>query len=96
MTLLVYRSAPVSATKMRPMGKRPAAMVLIRPGAFSWYQGAVLVERVMAHPKPRRGPASTLFHQSLSRRVLAFFWPTRERSSMVCSTRLLGMVAQGH
>jgi hypothetical protein len=41
----VKRSAPVRMIITRPMGNMRAPAVRIRPGAWVWYQGAVLVER---------------------------------------------------
>ena len=70
----------------------------LRPGAFSWYQGAASVESATAlqdqrerwqcakayQPKPRRGPVIKLFTKSLSSRVVAFLAPMRHTSSVVC------------
>jgi hypothetical protein len=43
--LLVGGSAPVRTIITRPMGNRRPPAMRIRPGAWVWYQGAVLVER---------------------------------------------------
>jgi hypothetical protein len=40
----VKRSAPVRTIMTKPMGNMRAPAVRIRPGACSWYHGAVLVE----------------------------------------------------
>lgn len=47
--LEVKRSTPVRTIITRPMGNMRAPAVRIRPGACSWYQGAVSVERRAAH-----------------------------------------------
>jgi hypothetical protein len=43
--LEVKRSAPVRTIITRPIGNTSAPAVRIRPGALSWYHGAVSVER---------------------------------------------------
>ena len=44
-TFVVKRSAPDSTIITRPIGKKSELTLRIRPGAFSWYQGAASVER---------------------------------------------------
>lgn len=46
----VKRSEPVRTIMTKPIGKINAAIIRMRPGAFSWYQGAALTERVIAQP----------------------------------------------
>lgn len=48
MTLLVKRSEPLRTIMMSPTGKNMAEILRIRPGAFSWYQGAASVDKVTA------------------------------------------------
>lgn len=48
MIFVVKRSAPVRVIMTRPMGKSSAPIILIRPGASDWYQGAALTESVTA------------------------------------------------
>lgn len=45
----VKRSAPVRVIITRPIGNSKAPIKRIKPGAFSWYHGAVLTLNVMAH-----------------------------------------------
>lgn len=49
----VQRSDPVRTIMVRPYGKTRAASVRIRPGAFSWYHGDVIVDRRVAQAKDR-------------------------------------------
>ena len=58
-------------------------MVRMRPGAFSWYQGAALVESRVAQAKERRQPAETEEKKILSRRMFAFVTPARPTISAV-------------
>lgn len=67
----------------RPRGKTMAATVLIRPGALSWYQGAVLVMSDTAAAKARRAPAMKELKKILSMRMLALYTPARDTSSIV-------------
>jgi len=61
MILLVNRSAPVKTIMTRPMGNTSPPIVLIRPGAFSWYHGAAFVLKSQAHPNPSKGPVMKEF-----------------------------------
>jgi hypothetical protein len=83
MKLPVHKSAPVTTIIVRPNGKMTAPIILIRPGAFSWYQGAVCVLSDAAHAKAKSIPARTELMNILSRRMLAFATPDREQSSTV-------------
>ncbi|KAH9810093.1 hypothetical protein Tdes44962_MAKER01065 [Teratosphaeria destructans] len=40
-----------------PNGKMRAPIIRIKPGAFSWYHGAVFVDSRAAHAKAKRHPA---------------------------------------
>lgn len=79
----VNRSAPVNTTITKPKGKTRAPIILINPGAFSWYHGAVLAMSDAAHPKLKRQPAETADRKTLSGRIVAFFTPACETSSVV-------------
>ena len=68
-----------------PYGKNSAEIVLIKPGAFSWYHGALLVLREVAHANARRAPAETELKKTLSSRMFPFTTPARETISMVCA-----------
>ena len=83
MKLPVHRSAPVERIAVRPHGKIRAPRRVITPGAFSWYQGATVTERVQAHAKASRHPAMKELANTLSMRMLAFMVPAREHSSVV-------------
>jgi hypothetical protein len=67
----------------RPYGKIKAAIVRIRPGAFSWYHGAVLVLKTDAQANDNSMPAMTADMKILSMRILALATPARETSSAV-------------
>jgi len=56
---------------------------LMRPGALSWNHGAVLVLKALAAAKERRHPAETEDKKTLSTRMLPFFTPALDTSSMV-------------
>lgn len=84
MMLLVKRSAPVKTIMTSPMGNTSPPTVLMRPGAFSWYQGAAFVLNSHAHPKPNSGPVMKELKNNLSIRMWAFLQPIRETSSIVC------------
>lgn len=79
----VQRSVPVTMTNVKPNGKTSAAIVRIRPGAFSWNQGAVLVLIKTAQANDNSMPAMTELMNILSRRMLAFATPARPMSSTV-------------
>jgi len=81
MKLPVHRSLPVICTITRPYGNTSAAIVLIRPGAFSWYHGEVLVEMSVAHAKDKIMPAEQALRKLLSTRIYAFLTPMRETIS---------------
>lgn len=81
--LPVHRSAPVRTIMHKPYGKTSAAKVRMRPGAFFWYQGDVLVESAVAQAKDRRQPAETELRKTLSRRVFPLVTPIRDTISMV-------------
>ena len=83
MKLPVHRSAPVDKIAVRPQGKIKAPSRVITPGAFSWYHGATVTERVHAHAKASRHPAMNALANTLSMRMLAFIVPAREHSSVV-------------
>ena len=83
MVVAVKRSAPVSTTITRPRGKTPAPINLMRPGAFSWYQGAVMAVRETAQPNERRQPAETAERKTLSGRIFPLLTPVLEMSSIV-------------
>jgi hypothetical protein len=65
----------------KPYGNTSAAIVLMSPGAFSWYQGAVLVEMSVAHAKDKIMPAEQALRKLLSIRICAFLTPIRDTSS---------------
>ena len=67
----VTRSEPVMTTITRPMGKIMAPNILIRPGAFSWYQGELLTTRQTAAAKASKAPAMKLLMKILSILILA-------------------------
>lgn len=46
--LLVNKSDPDNTIMISPTGKKQAPIVLIRPGAFSWYHSLVSVDRATA------------------------------------------------
>ena len=71
MKVPVTRSAPVKMIITRPMGKTIAEIILIKPGAFSWYHGALLVMRDTAAAKARSAPAMNELKKILSMRILA-------------------------
>ena len=48
MMLLVNKSAPLRTIMISPTGKKQEPMVLMSPGAFSWYHGAVSVASATA------------------------------------------------
>ena len=83
MKLPVQRSDPVSTTETRPKGKITAPIILISPGAFSWYQGAVIVDRRAAQANDRRQPAIKELKKILSIRMFALLTPAREHISDV-------------
>lgn len=66
------------------MGNTNPPIVLMRPGAFSWYHGEAFVLTSQAHPKPNSGPVMKELKNNLSIRMWAFLQPMRETSSMVC------------
>ena len=78
----VQRSAPETTIVTRPHGNTTAPSIRIKPGAFSWYQGAVFVLSVAAHAKARMQPAITELKKILSGRMLAFVFPAREHCSV--------------
>jgi hypothetical protein len=65
----------------KPYGNTSAAIVLRRPGAFSWYHGAVFVEMSVAHAKDKIMPAEQALRKLLSMRIYAFLTPMRDTSS---------------
>lgn len=83
-TLDVKRSDPLKTIITSPTGKVSAPIVLINPGAFSWYHGDAFVETRTAQPKPKSGPVIRELTNSLSKRMWDFFVPVRETSSIVC------------
>jgi len=83
MKLPVHRSAPVVTIATSPNGKINAAIILISPGAFSWYHGAVLTTSTAAQAKDSKQPAMKALKKTLSMRMLAFVTPAREQSSTV-------------
>jgi hypothetical protein len=83
MKLPVQRSEPVSTMETRPKGKMIAPIILINPGAFSWYHGAVFVMRSAAQANERRQPAMKELKKILSTRMLALVTPAREQISVV-------------
>ncbi len=83
MVVPVNRSAPVSTIITKPMGKIKAPIILIRPGALSWNQGAVLALSAAAEAKHSRQPADTAERKTLSGRIFPFFTPARETNSIV-------------
>ena len=83
MKLPVHRSAPVERIAVRPQGKISAPSRVITPGAFSWYHGATVTDRVHAQANASRHPAMNELAKTLSARMLAFMVPAREQSSVV-------------
>lgn len=83
MKLPVHRSTPVERIAVRPHGKINAPSSVITPGAFSWYHGATVTDRVHAQARARRHPAMKELKKTLSTRILAFMTPAREHSSVV-------------
>jgi hypothetical protein len=83
MKLPVHRSAPVERIAVRPHGKIKAPSKVITPGAFSWYHGATVTDRVHAQAKASRHPAMNELAKTLSMRMLALTVPAREHSSVV-------------
>jgi hypothetical protein len=79
----VHRSAPVERIAVKPQGKIRAPSRVITPGAFSWYHGATVTDRVHAQANARRHPAMNELAKTLSIRMLAFITPAREHSSVV-------------
>lgn len=71
MKLPVQRSVPVTTTIVKPKGKMTAPIIRISPGAFSWYQGEVLVLKETAQAKASNMPATTDDMKILSMRMLA-------------------------
>jgi hypothetical protein len=83
MKLPVHRSAPVERIAVSPHGKIRAPSRVITPGAFSWYHGATVTDRVHAQAKASRHPAIKALAKTLSMRMLALTVPAREHSSVV-------------
>ena len=79
----MQRSEPVRMIIHRPYGKINAAIVRIKPGAFSWNQGAVFVLNTDAHANDNIMPAMTPDMNILSMRIFALATPARETSSAV-------------
>lgn len=79
----VQRSEPVKTTMTRPMGKIMAEIILMRPGAFSWYHGDEFVTSETAQAKDKRQPAMKELKKILSIRMFALATPAREHSSTV-------------
>lgn len=79
----VQRSAPVNTINTNPHGKTIAPAVLIRPGAFSWNHGAVIVLSDVAAAKDSRHPAETALRKTFSGLIRPFLTPARDTSSMV-------------
>lgn len=67
----------------KPNGKIRAPAVLIKPGALSWNQGDAFVLKALAAAKERRQPAETADRKTLSGRMLPFFTPALDTSSIV-------------
>jgi len=55
----------------------------MRPGALSWYHGAVFVLKAAAHANARRQPAMKALAKILSIRMFALATPAREQISTV-------------
>lgn len=83
MKLPVHKSAPVTTILTSPNGKIRAPIIRIKPGAFSWYQGAVSVLKRAAQAKESRQPAIKDDARILSMRMFAIMTPAREQSSTV-------------
>ena len=64
-----------------PYGNMSAASVRSRPGACSWYHGAVFVDTRVAHANARIVPAATALRKVLSSRMWALVTPWRETIS---------------
>jgi hypothetical protein len=81
--LPVHKSVPVARIAVRPQGKIKAPSRVMTPGAFSWYHGATVTDKVHAQASARRHPAMNPLTNTLSARMLAFMAPAREHSSVV-------------
>lgn len=60
-----------------------APIILISPGAFSWYHGDEFVLNSAAQANERRHPAMKELKKILSIRMLALVTPAREHNSVV-------------
>ncbi|CAF3643935.1 unnamed protein product [Fusarium graminearum] len=70
-------------TVTKPNGNTMAPIILIKPGAFSWYHGAVKTVNETAHPKERIHPPEIPDKKTLSGLDLPFFTPALQMSSAV-------------
>lgn len=80
-------------TSKKPIGKTRAPIILIKPGAFSWYHGDARAMSIAALPKLRRQPAETAERNTLSGRILPFLTPARETSSIASAGEYAAVLA---